>query len=339
MAAPADEVELEMRLSEPTSTVRESLAQLDGDLIVLGAGGKMGPSLCHMARRASNDRRRIFAASRFTDLRLVSWLSERGIEVIRGDLLNRKFVATLPACPLAVYMVGMKFGTSDQPGLAWAMNTVVPAMVCEQFQRSRFVGFSTGNVYPPVPVATSPGSSEDDALGPIGEYATTCVGRERIFHHFSRAHQIPVTLLRLNYATELRYGVLVDIARQVWQRQPVSLAMGYVNVIWQADANAQALSALGLAESPPFVLNITGPEILRIRDVANRFGELFQLPVTFAGEESSTALLNNSQRAQRLFGQPRVSAGQLIEWIAAWISAGRPLWNKLTHFAVRDGRY
>lgn len=339
MLAPADEVELEMRLSEPTPAVRESLAMLEGDLIVLGAGGKMGPSLCRMARRASSNGRRIFAVSRFTDPCLAARLADWGIEVIQGDLLDRRFVATLPACPLVVYMAGMKFGSSDQPGRAWAMNTVVPAMVCEQFHRSRLLAFSTGNVYPLVSVASSRGSTEDDPLGPVGEYAMTCVGRERIFDHYSREWQIPVALIRLNYATELRYGVLVDIARQVWQQQPVPLAMGFANVIWQADANAQALATFRMAASPPFVLNVSGPEILRIRDVASRFGELFKLPVTFAGDEASTALLNNSQHAQRLFGQPRVSAEQLIEWIAAWILDGRPLWDKPTHFEVRDGRF
>jgi hypothetical protein len=339
MQAPADELELEMRLSEPTPAVRESLAALEGDLIVLGAGGKMGPSLCHMARRASSKARRIFAVSRFTNADLAARLADWGIEVIQGDLLDRQFVTSLPACPLVVHMTGMKFGTSGQPGRVWAMNTVVPAMVCEQFRRSRILAFSTGNVYPLVSVAVSQGSVESDPLSPVGEYATTAVGRERIFDHYSREWQIPVTLIRLNYATELRYGVLVDIARQVWQQQPVPVAMGFANVIWQADANAQALAALRLAASPPFVLNVSGPEILRVRDVAIRLGELFKLPVTFTGKEAPTALLNNSQQAQQLFGRPRVNAEQLIEWIAAWIMAGRPLWDKPTHFEVRDGRF
>ena len=339
MLAPTDEFELEKRLSEPTPEVHQSLAVLEGDLIVLGAGGKMGPSLCRMARRASSNGRRIFAVSRFTNPCLVAQLVSWGIEVIQGDLFDRQFIATLPACPLVVYMTGMKFGSSGQPSRAWAMNTVVPAMVCEKFRGSRFLSFSTGNVYPLVSVATSRGSTEDDPLGPVGEYAMTCVGRERIFEHYSREWGIPVTLIRLNYASELRYGVLVDIARQVRRQEPVSLTMGFANVIWQADANAQALAALALAASPPYVLNVSGPEILRIRDVARRFGELFNLPVSFAGEEASTALLNNSRHAQQMFGQPRVSAAQMIEWIAAWILGGGQLWDKPTHFEVRDGRF
>jgi nucleoside-diphosphate-sugar epimerase len=339
MLAPANEAELEMRLSEPTSKVRESLNGLVGDLIVLGAGGKMGPSLCHMARRASSTDRRIFAVSRFTDSQVVGQLVDWGIDVIQGDLLDRQFVATLPKCPLVVYMTGMKFGSSGQPSRAWAVNTVVPAMICGHFRRSRCLAFSTGNVYPLVSVTGSRGSTEDDALGPVGEYAMTCVGRERIFDHFSREWHIPVTLIRLNYACELRYGVLVDIARRVSQCQPVSLEMGFVNVIWQADANAQALAAFSLAASPPYVLNVSGPEIVRIRDVAERFGELLKVPVRFVGEEASTALLNDSRRAQDMFGQPRVSTEQLIDWIASWMGGGRPLWDKPTHFEVRDGRF
>jgi nucleoside-diphosphate-sugar epimerase len=219
------------------------------------------------------------------------------------------------------------------------MNTLLPGIVCEHFRASRIVAFSTGNVYPLVPVASSRGCTEDDPPGPVGEYAMTCLGRERMFTYFSRELQIPMSLVRLNYAVEVRYGVLVDIALQVWQGQPVSLAMGYANVIWQADANAQALATFPLATSPPFILNVTGPEMIRVRDVALRFGELLQCSVTFTGDESPTALLNNASRAHQLFGAPRVSPSQLIEWIADWIRAGHPIWDKPTHFEVRDGRF
>jgi dTDP-4-dehydrorhamnose reductase len=339
MSAPSNEDELEMRLSEPTRAVEATLAKLPGDLIVLGAGGKMGPSLCHMVRRAAGDARRIFAVSRFSDSRVAARLADWNIEVIQGDLLDRSFVAGLPDCPLVVYMTGQKFGSSTAPERTWAMNTLLPAMVCERFRDSRIVAFSTGNVYPLVPIATSQGCTETDPPAPVGEYAMTSLGRERIFSHFSREWQIPVSLVRLNYAVELRYGVLVDIARQVWARQPVSLAMGCANVIWQADANAQALATLPLANSPPFILNVTGTEIVRVRDVALRFGELMQRPVSFTGEESPTALLNNAGRARQLFGSPRIGPAQLIEWIADWIRAGQPLWDKPTHFEVRDGRF
>jgi nucleoside-diphosphate-sugar epimerase len=339
MLAPLNEDELEMRLSEPTDAVRSALAKFPEDLIVLGAGGKMGPSLCHMARRAAGDSRRIIAVSRFSDARVAERLQERNIEVIRGDLLDREFLASLPRCPLVVYMTGMKFGSNLAPERTWAMNTLLPALVCEYFAASRIVAFSTGNVYPLVPVAAGRGCTETDPLGPVGEYAATCMGRERTFSYFSRERQIPIALIRLNYAAELRYGVLVDIARQVWQRQAVSLAMGYFNVIWQADANAQALATFPLAASPPFVLNVTGPEIVRVREVALQFGKLLERPVEFVGEESPTALLSNAGQAHQLFGPPRVSPHQLIEWTADWIRRGGPQWDKPTHFEVRDGRF
>jgi hypothetical protein len=339
MSAPSNEDELELLLSEPTDAVRDALARLPGDLIILGAGGKMGPTLCRMARRAAGDSRRIIAVSRYTDPKVAAQLEDWNIEVIGGDLLDRAFVASLPRCPLVVYMTGMKFGSTSAPERTWAMNTLLPAMVCEHFRSSRIVAFSTGNVYPLVPVTASRGCAEAEPLAPVGEYGTTCLARERIFTYFSREWQIPVSLIRLNYAVELRYGVLVDIGRRVWQQEAVPLATGYANVIWQADANAQALATFLFAASPPFILNVTGPEIIRVRDVANRFGELLQRPVKFIGEESPTALLSDASQAQRLFGPPRVDVPQLITWIASWLRAGGTLWDKPTHFEVRDGRF
>lgn len=334
--------ELELRLSEPTPHVLETFSQFPGDLIVLGAGGKMGPSLCRMARRAADDlrqRRRIFAVSRFTDAALIEQLRQWDVEPIRGDLLDRAFLASLPTCPLVVSMSGMKFGSSRTPSYAWAMNALLPSYVCERFRSSRIVAFSTGNVYPLVEVDSCRGSLECDPLAPVGEYAMTCLGRERIFDYCSRLYSQPVALIRLNYAAELRYGVLVDIALQVARRQRVSLTMGYVNVIWQADANAHALASLALADCPPFVLNVTGPEILQVRDVAAEFGRLLGVPVTFTGEEPPTALLNDASQAERLFGSPRVDPWELMEWIAAWIRAEQPLWDKPTHFETRHGRF
>jgi hypothetical protein len=339
MSIPTTDLELDHALSEPTPAAAEALAQLPGDLIVLGAGGKMGPSLCCMARRASIGPRRIFAISRFTNSAVAQQLAEWNVEAIPGDLLDRRFLAELPDCPLVVYMAGMKFGSSEQPSQTWAVNTLLPALVCERFNSSRIVAFSTGNVYPLVPVAAGRGCVETNALAPVGEYAMTCAGRERIFEYCSRTSRIPMAIIRLNYATELRYGVLVDIARQVWERRPVSLKMGYVNVIWQGDANAQALATLPLADSPPFVLNVAGPEILRVRDVALQFGDLLGVPVEFTDTEAETALLNDAGRARDLFGPPRVSAAELIEWIANWIQRGQVLWERPTHFEVRDGKF
>jgi hypothetical protein len=336
------EQDLENLLSEPPDYLVETWRDLPGDLLVLGAGGKMGPSVCRMARRASEaagTSRRIIAVSRFRDDALPAQLEAHGIEVRRGDLLDRKFVATLPQTPLVVSMSGQKFGTATAAASTWAINTIVPANICENFTNSRIVAFSTGNVYGLVPVSAGRGSREASPLEPVGEYAMAALGRERTYEYFSRTHGTKLALIRLNYAVELRYGVLVDIARAVWNRQPISLAMGYANVIWQADASAMALASLAHASSPPFVLNVTGPELLRCRDIASRFGELFGVPVTFTGEEAPTALLNDASQAFDLFGRPRYSADQLMVWIAEWIKRGGTLWNKPTHFESREGRF
>ena len=336
------ERELETLLSEPPAYLVESWRHLPGDLIVLGAGGKMGPSLCRMARRAAEAARtprRIIAVSRFRDDALPAQLEADGIEVLRGDLLDRDFVATLPRFPLVVSMTGQKFGTAGAAATTWAMNAYLPAIVCEHFAGSRIAAFSTGNVYGLVPVGEGRGSHESSPLQPVGEYAMSALGRERMYEYFSREHGTLLSIIRLNYAVELRYGVLVDIARQVRDQRPIPLGMGYANVIWQADANAMTLASLARASSPPFVLNVTGPELLRCRDVATRFGELFDVPVTFEGEEAPTALLNDASQAFQLFGPPRFSADQIMVWIAEWIQRGGVLWEKPTHFESREGRF
>ncbi len=336
------DIELEDRLSEPTAAVVECLRNCEGDLIVLGAGGKMGPSLCHMARRAADTaggKRRVVAVSRFSDAQAAAQLEHWGIDIIRGDLLNRAFVDTLPKCPLVVSMSGQKFGTSSAAARTWATNTYLPAIVCEHFSASRIVAFSSGNVYGLVPVEQGGGSIETDTLCPVGEYAMSAVGRERIYEYFSRENGTPISIIRLNYAVELRYGVLVDLARKVFERQPVNVEMGYANVIWQADASAMALASFTLAASPPFVLNVAGPEQLRCRDVATRFAELFDLPVSIEGTEAPSALLNDASQAFRLFGQPRVPVDELMPWIAEWIQEGGTHWGKPTHYESRDGKF
>jgi hypothetical protein len=315
---------------------------LPGDVLVLGAGGKMGPSLCRMARRAAEavgSIHRIIAVSRFRDDTLPAQLEADGIEVIQGDLLDRDFVATLPQTPLVVSMSGQKFGTTGAAATTWAINTLVPANICEHFAKSKIVAFSTGNVYGLMPVSAGRGSRETSPLEPVGEYAMAALGRERTYEYFSRTHGTKLALIRLNYAVELRYGVLVDIARAVWNGQPIPLAMGYANVIWQADASAMALASLAHATSPPFVLNVTGAEVLCCRDVANRFGELFGVPISFNGEEAPTALLNDASQAFELFGVPRYSPDQIMAWIADWIKRGGALWDKPTHFESREGRF
>lgn len=333
--------ELEDRLSEPTPGAIEALARLDGDLMVLGAGGKMGPSLARMARRAfdaAGVRCRVLAVSRFGDGQAETFLRAHGVETIRCDLLAPDQLQRLPDAPNVVFMTGRKFGSTGQEALTWAMNAYLPGLVCEKFRQSRIVAFSTGNVYGLTPIALG-GSVEHDVPRPVGEYALSALGRERIFEYFSRQCGIPLALLRLNYATELRYGVLVDVARLVFAEEPIDLAMGHLNAIWQGDANAVALQAFTRTASPPCVLNIAGPELLSVRRLAEQFGRLFGKSIVFHGSESTEAFLNNAQEAHRLFGYPRVSVAQLVEWIAAWVRVGGDNLGKPTHFEIRDGGY
>jgi hypothetical protein len=333
--------QLEELLSEPTPAVIETLGRLDGDILLLGVAGKMGPTLARMARRASEQagvRRRILGVARFSDARQEEELRNHGIETIRCDLLDQVQLDRLPEVPNVLYLVGRKFGSTGQEALTWALNCYLPGMVSQKFRRSRIVAFSTGNVYGLTPVAFG-GSRESDPLQPLGDYALSCVGRERIFEHFSRSLHIPMALLRLNYAAELRYGVLVDIAQRVRDGLPIELAMGHFNIIWQGDANAMALCALGNVAIPPFVVNLSGPELLSVRRVAEEFDCLFGKKPLFQAAEGTESLLSNSQLAHRLFGYPRVPAKQLIQWIAYWLERGGDTLAKPTHFDVRDGRF
>ena len=337
----ASEEQLDEILSEPTPEVIETFSHLEGNILILGVAGKMGPSLARMAQRASQAAgrpRRVIGVSRFSTPAHENSLRQQGIETIRCDLLEETAVRSLPEAPNVIFMAGMKFGATGNEALTWAMNAVVPAMVARRFAQSRIVAFSTGNVYGLTSVAGG-GSRETDALHPVGEYAMSCLARERMFEYFSRSANTPVSLIRLNYACEMRYGVLVDLARRVRAEEPIDLTMGYLNTIWQADANAMALQALAHAASPPLVLNVTGPELLAVREICARFGALMQKPVHFTSSEASTALLSCAQRAFDLFGPPRISAGQLIEWIADWVMRGGPALGKPTHFESRDGRF
>ncbi len=328
-------------LSEPTPHAIDTLAKLDGDLILLGVGGKMGPTLARMARRASDQagsKRRIIGAARFSDPRLEAHLQAHGVETIRCDLLHAGQLASLPEAPNVIAMFGMKFGSTGEEARTWAMNALLPARVCEKYRQSRIVAFSTGNVYGMAPI-TRGGSLETDILNGSGDYAMSCIGRERIYEYCSRTHAIPMALLRLNYATEMRYGVLVDIAQRVWAGQPVDVTTGCLNAIWQADANAAALSAFAHLSAPPTVLNIAGPEILSVRRVAEEFGARFGKSIQLAGAENGDAFLSNAQLAHRLFGYPRVGPAQMVTWIADWIAHGGETLGKPTHFETRDGKY
>jgi len=333
--------ELEDHLSRPTPAAVEALSRLPGDLILLGVGGKMGPTLARMARRASTEAgtsRRIFGVSRFTDPTGIAWLKRYDVEPIAADLLDPAALAALPDVPNVIWMTGMKFGSTGNESRTWAMNVWLPGAVCNKFRHSRIVAFSTGNVYGLTPVLHG-GSVESDPPRPTGEYAMSTLGRERMFEHFSRTHQIPMAILRLNYACEMRYGVLVDLAQQVWAGQTIDLNMGHFNTIWQADANAAALAVFAHLTTPPLVVNLAGPELLSVRRVCERLGELMQRPVTFTGTEGHEAYLSNGQRGQALFGYPRVGVEQMLRWVADWIREDGPLLGKPTHFDNRRGDF
>jgi len=336
-----DVAQLEDLLSEPSEGAIRTLGGLDGDILVIGAGGKMGPTLARMAKKASElavAPRRVIGVSRFSSSSLQQQLEAWGIETVCCDLLDPTFPAKLPDAANVIFMAGIKFGSTGQEWLTWATNSFLPGLIADRYKHSRIAVFSTGNVYGLSTVASG-GSREEDALNPAGEYAMSCVGRERIFEHFSRMHNTNMAILRLNYATELRYGVLVDIAQRIYAGQAVSLSMGYLNTIWQADASAVALESLGSAKSPPFVVNITGPELLSVRQTAEEFGKRFAKPVRFEGTESSDALLSNAAKAFKLFGRPRVSVQQMIDWIADWIKNGGTTLAKPTHFEERVGHF
>ena len=336
-----DVAELEDLLSRPSPAAVRALGQVDGDILVLGAAGKMGPTLARMARRASDlagVRRRVWGVSRFSAAEVRQGLESHGVETIQGDLLDNRFVDSLPDAPNVIHMAGMKFGTTGNESLTWAMNTWLPSLVARRYAASRIAAFSTGNVYGTVPVVSG-GSRENDPLRPSGEYALSCLGRERMFEYFSRTQGTPTALVRLNYAVEMRYGVLVDLAQKVNDGVEMELTMGHVNVIWQGDASAMALASLADAATPPWVVNVAGPEILGVREVCHEFGRLLGKPVRVTGCESADALLNNGEMAHRRYGPPQVSAAQMMRWIAAWVSAGGPTLNKTTHFEERAGKF
>lgn len=337
----SDAATLERLLSEPTPAVVQVLRQFPGDILVLGAGGKMGPSLARMLRRAadqSEQTRRVIAVSRFSHGSVAESLRRDGIEVISCDLLDRRSLEKLPDAAIVFYLVGTKFGTTGNEARTWAVNAYLPGLVAERYHLSRIVAFSTGNVYGMVPVVSG-GSCEADTLRPDGEYAASAVGRERVLEFCSQLWHIPITILRLNYAHELRYGVLVDIARAVREEKPIPLAMGCFNALWQGDANAWAIQSLAYAQCPPRVLNLAGPETVSVRWAAGQFAQRFGKIPHFVGSEAPDAYLSNAALAHRLFGYPRVPLGLLVEWIADWLLAGGEVWDKPTHFEVRSGQF
>lgn len=335
------EQDLEDLLSLPSEEDKSALRKMEGDLLILGVGGKMGPTLARRARRAADQAgvaKRIIGVDCFPDPGPAKSLRDNGIDTVEADLLDFSQIARLPDAENVVFMVGRKFGSAGAEPILWATNVYLSARIAERYHNSKIVAYSSGNVYPFV-APDSRGATEETPPQPVGEYAQSVLARERIFNFFSQRYGTSVCLLRLNYAVDLRYGVLLDIGTKVFRGSPVDLNMGYLNAIWQGDANSVCLRSFALCQSPPSVLNLTGPEVLSVREVASRFGVLLGREPLFQGHESETALLNNAGRCHQLFGPPSVSLDTVIEWTARWIQAGNRTWDKPTHFETRDGKF
>jgi NAD-dependent epimerase/dehydratase family protein len=333
----ADIAALDDILCRPNQALIDDLRAVDGDIMILGIGGKMGPTLAGLAKNALPDRR-IIGVARFSEAGVKEWLEARGIETIHCDLLDEAAIKNLPQAPNIIFMAGRKFGAEGNLALTWAMNSHVPALVAQAFRHSRIVAFSTGCVYPFVPV-NGKGSDETMAPNPPGEYAQSCVGRERMFEYFSNQFKTPGRLFRLNYAIDMRYGVLHDIASKVLAGKPIDVSLGHVNFIWQGDASSQALRCLAHCDTPTSPINVSGHEILAVRDLAAKFGRLFGKEPVLVGKEEPTAWLTNTSQAVKLFGLPVVDTAQLIKWTADWVVRSMPSLGKPTKYEVRDGRY
>ena len=333
-----DDVEhLEDVMSTPSAALVACLRDLPGDILVLGVGGKMGPTLARLAKRAA-PHKRVIGVARFSDAAVRQRLEGWGIETIAADLLDRAALEALPRVPNIVFAAGHKFGAKDNQALTWAMNTHVPALVADTFRESRIVGFSTGNIYPLTQVGRQ-GASEKTPPAPLGEYAQSCIGRERMFEYFSGKHGTPGRIFRLNYAIDMRYGVLYDIASKVHRGETVDVTMGHVNVIWQGDANAQVLRCLRHCTVPATPVNCTGPETLSVRWLVEEFAARLGVKAQVSGQEAATALLSDTTLAGKLFGYPLVPLGAMLDWVADWVKHEQPAHGKPTKFEVRDGAF
>ncbi|MBV8186164.1 MAG: NAD-dependent epimerase/dehydratase family protein [Alphaproteobacteria bacterium] len=329
---------LEDFMTAPSQALIDDLAKVPGDILVLGVGGKMGPTLARMAKRAAPGKR-VIGVARFSEPSVKEELERADVEPITADLLDRAALESLPKAANVLFMAGRKFGATGDVPLTWAMNVHVPAMVAEVFRQSRIVAFSTGNVYPFVPVDSGGADEDTPPVPPSGDYANSCVGRERMFEYFSAKHGTPGRLFRLNYAIDMRYGVLHDIGRKVRDGQPIDVTMGHVNVIWQGDANAIALRCLARTTMPTSPINVTGPQTIAVRRLAGEFGKLLGKTPKLVGKEAPTGWLNDARRMVKEFGPPAVPLAKMIEWTADWLARDMATLNKPTHYEVRDGKY
>ena len=333
--------DIDNRLYTLNNEFLDDVRTINGDILILGAGGKMGPSLAKLTKRAidaAKVKRKVIAVSRFSNKAAENEMNDQGIETISMDLLDDVALQKLPDVDNVIYMAGTKFGTTGNESNTWAMNTYLPGRVAQKFRHSRIVVFSTGNVYPLTPT-NGKGPSEEHPVAPIGEYAQSCLGRERMFEHFSKTNGTPVLIYRLNYAIDLRYGVLLEIAKAVRSQKPIDVGMGHVNIIWQGDANQIAIRSLKLCSTPPAILNVTGSSILSVKWIANEFGRLFGLIPTFENEEQPTALLSNASKMESLFPFTKVSVQEMIKLTADWLELGGALLDKPTHFQERTGKF
>jgi len=332
-----DEHGLEGILSEPSEDTKKVLASLDGDIVVLGAGGKMGPTLSMMLKKGS-DGKNIYAVSRFSDRQVMTRIQEAGIRTIELDLLDSSTYSQLPNAENVFYLAGMKFGTTGNQPLTWALNSFLPGLIARHYKDSRIVVFSTGNVYPLVDIKGG-GAKEDIAPESVGEYAQSCLGRERMFQYFSELHNTQVTIVRLNYANEPRYGIIVDLTLKILNDEPIDLTMGAVNLIWQRDANDYIIQAISLAKSPPVFLNVTGPDIVPVRQLAERIGKKLDKKPRFISREAQTALLSDASYCFNMFGYPQTKLEQMISMIVQWVASGRKVLNKPTKYDIRNGKF
>lgn len=328
-------------LLEPSPALLEDITRIDGDILLLGVGGKMGPAMARLAKAAvdiTGVQKKIIGVSRFSEPGLRDEMNALGIETIPADLLKDEELQRLPAVKNVIYLAGQKFGTTGKESYTWAMNTYLPGRVAEKYRDANIVVFSTGNVYPLSPVLNG-GLTEDVPAAPVGEYGQSCLGRERMFQYFSSLYGTPLFIYRLNYANDVSYGVLLEIAKAVFEQREIDLRMGHVNIIWQGDANEIAIRALLHCEAPAKTVNVTGPETVAVRWLAGEFGKRMNKEPRFVNNEQPDALLSNSAECFKLFGYPRVTLKQMIDLIAGWLMEGGKTINKPTHFQEREGKF